>query len=520
MPANYYCLLTRVGEAKLAKATALGARLAITHLAVGDGGGSVPQPEPDQTALKHEVRRGLVNELKVDPLNANQIIIEQVIPEEAGGWWIREVGAFDADGDLIAVGNCPESYKPVLAEGSGRTQIIRMVLIVSSTDAVTLKIDPSVVLATKQHVTETVAKAISDHAAQPDPHPQYATDEALTQGLAGKLGKTETAADSARLGGKLPGSYVTADSVLLPLASIPAPCVSTSDSRLDVTPAAVAGQGGTVFVPAGVLISIGQEVVTGKLGRQRAFTTEAFTSPNLVANSEYYIRAQVVDGALTFYVTRGLLTDVEPASQKGTINGVAGGGFPSTPIDICIARVLTGAAGSVPVVQRIINRQRLSWTVTLNGTGLLYLPLDPHTRTARITAANPTPHPTALTFIGHGSSGWQGANYGYIAPNTQAAISTSLAWNGSSTIIIMSSGEVGDMTISTSAAQFDHMNTKSLWQVFQTEHRQGDTSTISTSDELLLGMGIKTLTPADYANGLAINYTNCVNAQFSWEIVR
>ncbi|MCG9005144.1 phage tail protein [Laribacter hongkongensis] len=211
MPATYYCLLTRVGEAKLAKATALGTRLAITHLAVGDGGGSVPQPEPDQTALKREVRRGLVNELKVDPLNAGQIIIEQVIPEEAGGWWIREVGAFDADGDLIAVGNCPESYKPVLAEGSGRTQVIRMVLIVSSTDAITLKIDPSVVLATRQHVTETVARAVSDHIAQPDPHPQYATDEALTQGLAGKLGKTETAADSARLGGKLPAYYAKAE---------------------------------------------------------------------------------------------------------------------------------------------------------------------------------------------------------------------------------------------------------------------------------------------------------------------
>ncbi|MBE5527447.1 hypothetical protein A9J41_00760 [Laribacter hongkongensis] len=210
MPATYYCLLTRIGEAKLAKATALGTRLAITHLAVGDGGGSVPQPEPAQTALKHEVRRGLVNELKVDPLNANQIIIEQVIPEEAGGWWIREVGAFDADGDLIAVGNCPESYKPVLAEGSGRTQVIRMVLIVSSADAVTLKIDPSVVLATKQHVTETVAKAVSDHLKQPDPHPQYATDEAMTQGLASKLGKTETAADSARLGGQLPEHYAKA----------------------------------------------------------------------------------------------------------------------------------------------------------------------------------------------------------------------------------------------------------------------------------------------------------------------
>ncbi|WP_051190055.1 phage tail protein [Laribacter hongkongensis] len=233
MPATYYCLLTRIGEAKLAKATALGTRLAITHLAVGDGGGSVPQPEPDQTALKHEVRRGLVNELKVDPLNANQIIIEQVIPEEAGGWWIREVGAFDADGDLIAVGNCPESYKPVLAEGSGRTQIIRMVLIVSSTDAVTLKIDPSVVLATKQHVTETVAKAVSDHLKQPDPHPQYATDEALTQGLASKLGKTETAADSAKLEGH-PASYFAKADDLAKVGGDPLLWPRTSPSRTHI----------------------------------------------------------------------------------------------------------------------------------------------------------------------------------------------------------------------------------------------------------------------------------------------
>ncbi|MCG9031417.1 phage tail-collar fiber domain-containing protein [Laribacter hongkongensis] len=206
MPATYYCLLTRIGEAKLARATALGTRLAITHLAVGDGGGTVPQPEPGQTALQHEVRRGLINELTVDPQNPNQILIEQVIPEEAGGWWIREIGAFDADGDLIAVGNCPASYKPVLAEGSGRTQIIRMLLVVSSTDAITLKIDPSVVLATRQHVSDTVTRAISDHQKQPDPHPQYATDDALTQGLAGKLGKTETAADSATLEGH-PASY-------------------------------------------------------------------------------------------------------------------------------------------------------------------------------------------------------------------------------------------------------------------------------------------------------------------------
>ncbi|MBD2786630.1 phage tail protein, partial [Xenorhabdus sp. DI] len=90
-------------------------------------------------------------------------IAEQVIPESEGGWWIREIGLFDKDGILIAVGNCAETYKPQLQEGSGRTQTIRMVLIVSHTDAVSLKIDPSVVLATREYVDSLVTSAITVH---------------------------------------------------------------------------------------------------------------------------------------------------------------------------------------------------------------------------------------------------------------------------------------------------------------------------------------------------------------------
>ncbi|MBD2786727.1 phage tail protein, partial [Xenorhabdus sp. DI] len=90
-------------------------------------------------------------------------IAEQVIHESEGGWWIREIGLFDKDGILIAVGNCAETYKPQLQEGSGRTQTIRMVLIVSHTDAVSLKIDPSVVLATREYVDSLVTSAITVH---------------------------------------------------------------------------------------------------------------------------------------------------------------------------------------------------------------------------------------------------------------------------------------------------------------------------------------------------------------------
>ncbi len=181
MSTKFYTLLTDIGAAKLASAAALGVPLKITHMAVGDGGGVLPTPDAKQTALVNEKRRAALNMLYIDPQNSSQIIAEQVIPENEGGWWIREVGLFDESGALIAVGNCPESYKPQLAEGSGRTQTVRMVLITSSTDNITLKIDPAVVLATRKYVDDKALELkvyaddqMAKHLAAPDPHSQYA----------------------------------------------------------------------------------------------------------------------------------------------------------------------------------------------------------------------------------------------------------------------------------------------------------------------------------------------------------
>lgn len=162
MSQTYFAILTDRGEAKLANAQALGTQVQYSHMAVGDGNGNLPVPDRLQPALVREQYRAGLNELKVDPLNASQIIAELVIPENIGGWWIREMGIYDADGDLVAVANCPPSYKPQLAEGSGRTQVLRIVLIVSSTAAVQLKIDPSVVLATREYVLTTVTALLAD----------------------------------------------------------------------------------------------------------------------------------------------------------------------------------------------------------------------------------------------------------------------------------------------------------------------------------------------------------------------
>ncbi|WP_225370907.1 phage tail protein, partial [Klebsiella pneumoniae] len=180
MTQKFYAIVTNLGAAKIANAAALGTKLNITQMAVGDGGGTLPTPNASQTKLVNEVRRAAINTLSIDPANASQVIAEQVIPETEGGFWIREMGLFDADGTLIAVCNTPETYKPALQEGSGRTQTVRMLIIVNSTDAITLKIDPSVVLATRKYVDDNILtvrqyadQLLADHVAAANPHNQY-----------------------------------------------------------------------------------------------------------------------------------------------------------------------------------------------------------------------------------------------------------------------------------------------------------------------------------------------------------
>ena len=158
MSATYYAIPTNAGQARITNAIALGIPLKITHMAVGDGNGKPVTPNPTQTKLVHEVRRAPLNTLFQDPLNQSQLVAEQIIPEDVGDWWIREVGLYDDSGTMIAIANCPDTYKPLLSSGAGRTQVIRMVLIVSDTSAVELKIDPAVVLATRKYVDDMMSK--------------------------------------------------------------------------------------------------------------------------------------------------------------------------------------------------------------------------------------------------------------------------------------------------------------------------------------------------------------------------
>lgn len=159
MSTKFKTVITTAGAAKLAAATAPGGRkVNITTMAVGDGGGKLPVPDAGQTGLIHEVWRHTLNKISQDKRNSNYIIAELVIPPKVGGFWMRELGLYDDAGTLIAVANMAESYKPALAEGSGRSQTCRMVIIVSSVASVALTIDTTTVMATQDYVDDKIAE--------------------------------------------------------------------------------------------------------------------------------------------------------------------------------------------------------------------------------------------------------------------------------------------------------------------------------------------------------------------------
>ncbi|MCK7217629.1 phage tail protein [Enterobacter cloacae] len=159
MTVKYKTVITKAGAIKLAAATLPnGKKVNLTAMAVGDGGGTLPVPDPNQTKLVKEVWRHALNKISQDKQNKNYVVAELLIPPETGGFWMRELGLYDDTGTLIAVGNMAESYKPALAEGSGRAQTVRMVIMVSDIESVELTIDTSTVMATQDYVDDKIAE--------------------------------------------------------------------------------------------------------------------------------------------------------------------------------------------------------------------------------------------------------------------------------------------------------------------------------------------------------------------------
>lgn len=157
----YFTILTDIGKAKLANATALGQTVNLTQIAVGDGNGTAVTPTQAMTDLVNQVWIGNVSDLRIDEAQNNWIVAESYIASDIGGFTVREVGLFDDVGDLIAVGNYPDSYKPVFASGAAKDMLLRIIIEVSNADTVELLIDPAIILATREYVDNNAMKKLN-----------------------------------------------------------------------------------------------------------------------------------------------------------------------------------------------------------------------------------------------------------------------------------------------------------------------------------------------------------------------
>lgn len=216
---QFFAILTAVGEAKQANADALGVPWTFSQMGVGDANGTDPMPSRTQTKLINERRRAPLNHVKVDPKNSSVIIAEQIIPESIGGWWIREIGLYDAAGDLVAIANCAPTFKPLLTQGSGRTQVIRINLIVSNTSNVELKIDPSVVLATREYVDTWFLNVLPETR----PEGSYTRVNINKRGLVVGGDNPQTFQEMGLIGGTLSGSISMADAKAIYIQPIGSP---------------------------------------------------------------------------------------------------------------------------------------------------------------------------------------------------------------------------------------------------------------------------------------------------------
>lgn len=152
MPEQFYNILTLLGIAEYAAAIARGEEVVLTHMALGDSNGNYYEPSEGQISLVHEVYRAAINSIATDPENPRWVSVEMTIPTTSGGWWVREAGLISKTGNLFAVGKFPATYKPLFSEGAGKELVVRMIFEVSNADAITMVVNPSIVLATKEDI--------------------------------------------------------------------------------------------------------------------------------------------------------------------------------------------------------------------------------------------------------------------------------------------------------------------------------------------------------------------------------
>ena len=322
MSAIYSALPTNAGQAKIANALALGVPLKITHMAVGDGNGQPVTPDPAKTALVHEVRRAPLNTLFQDPLNQAQLVAEQIIPEDVGDWWIREVGLYDEAGTLIAIANCPDTYKPLLTSGAGRTQVIRMVLIVSDTSAVELKIDPSVVLATRKYVDDVIKAELSKLDGKQSVRAATTANIALSatktvDGVVLAVGDRVLVKDQADA--KQNGIYLVSAQAWTRTADADSGAKLSSGARIGVEEGTV-NAGRVWYLATTGAITLGTTALAFKDEHPEPTTHAQFSSDKSIATTEFVQRALgSFNGYISVNTSRSLAaTDIGKALLVGT----------------------------------------------------------------------------------------------------------------------------------------------------------------------------------------------------------
>ncbi|MCK8932094.1 phage tail protein, partial [Haemophilus influenzae] len=203
MASQYFAILTDYGTRAFAQALSQGQPLQLTQFAVGDGNGQAVTPTASATALVHQTHIAPVSAVSLDPRNNKQVIVELTIPENIGGFYIREMGVFDAQNKLIAYANCPESFKPTESSGSGKVQVLRMILKVESSSAVTLSIDHSVIFVTRQQMAPKAITATTQNGFDESGHTHEIAKASITQqGIVQLTNDTELESESLALTAK------------------------------------------------------------------------------------------------------------------------------------------------------------------------------------------------------------------------------------------------------------------------------------------------------------------------------
>ncbi|OOS00641.1 phage tail protein, partial [Canicola haemoglobinophilus] len=199
MAKTYYSVLTQYGTQLITSAIAQKQPLQLLKMAIGDGNGQAITPEPSATRLARQVYSNNVSAISVDPRNNKQVIFELTIPETEGGFWIREIGLLDNQNRLVAYANCPESFKPTVSSGSGKVQVIRLILAVSSSDAFELSVDNTVIFAKTGQVSPKKIDATSQNTVDDNGH-AHAIAQASTSEKGIVQLTNDTGLDSENLG--------------------------------------------------------------------------------------------------------------------------------------------------------------------------------------------------------------------------------------------------------------------------------------------------------------------------------